>query len=186
MTHSTCLNPSSVARLPPVLPARDSSEPKYDRAPDDWYAPMPALNATTGIPVAIAFFTTGSMAGGSGRVTAMPSTLLSIALWISVASLPESGSDEYLRVTLSFAAAAWAPLRMMSQNVSPGAAWVAIAMVICGGLALPPATPPLFCSDFLPPLLLQPAAATARPATSAMAASRLTCLDICIASGQCD
>src|SRR5689334_15831602 len=111
MTHSTCLNPSSEARLPPVFPARVSSEPKYDRAPEDWYAPMPALNATTGIPAAMAFFTAGSRAGGSGRVTARPSTLLSIALWIRLAWLAEVGSDEYLRVTLSFAAAAWAPLR---------------------------------------------------------------------------
>src|SRR5438270_1535518 len=141
MTHSTCLNPSSAVRLPPVLPARLSSEPKYDRAPDDWYAPMPALNATTGMPAAIAFLTTGSSAGGSGRVTASPSTLLSIARWIRLALLAEVGSDEYLSVTLSLPAAAWAPLRMMSQNVSPGAAWVTIAKVICGVLALPPDTP---------------------------------------------
>ena len=40
-----------------------------------------------------------------------------------------SGSLEYLSVTLSLAAAAVAPARMMSQNVSPGAAWVIIAIV---------------------------------------------------------
>ena len=83
---------------------------------------MPALNATTGMPAAIAFRTAPASAGGSGRVTAMPSTLLSIALWIRVACLPESGSAEYFRSTLSLLAAAWAPLRMMSQKVSPGRA----------------------------------------------------------------
>ena len=50
----------------------------------------------------------------------MASTLASIALWIRVACLPESGSDEYWNLTLSLAAAASAPLRMMSQKVSPG------------------------------------------------------------------
>jgi hypothetical protein len=52
---------------------------------------MPALNATTGMPAAMAFFTAGAMAGGSGSVTAMPSTLLSMALWMSVACLPSRG-----------------------------------------------------------------------------------------------
>src|ERR671937_3057992 len=100
---------------------------------------MPALNATTGIPAASAFFTAGSSAGGSGRVTAMPSTLLSMALWIRFAWLPDVGSDEYLSVTLSFAEAALAPFRMMSQNVSPGAAWVTMANVMCGVFAVPAA-----------------------------------------------
>src|SRR5919202_840812 len=98
---------------------------------------MPALNATTGMPACSAFLIAGIKAGGSGMVTASPSTLLSIADWIRLACLPESGSDEYLNVTLSLAAAAWAPLRMMSQNVSPGAPWVTMAMVMFGVLALP-------------------------------------------------
>src|ERR671937_370724 len=98
---------------------------------------MPSLRATAGMPAAMAFFTVGASAGGSGRGTAMPSTFLSMALWIRVACLPESGSEEYLSVTLSLAAAAWAPLRMMSQKVSLGAPWVTIAMVIFGVLALP-------------------------------------------------
>ena len=60
-------------------------------------------------------------AGGSGMVTAMPSTLASIALWINVACFAEVGSAEYWNLTLSLAEAASAPLRMMSQKVSPGA-----------------------------------------------------------------
>src|SRR5918911_3593980 len=117
---------------------------------------MPALNATTGMPAAIAFLIVGTSAGGSGMVTAMPSTLLSIADWISVACLPESGSEEYFRVTLSFADADCAPLRMMSQNVSPGAAWVIMAIVMAGVFALPAAAPGLLCSSaFLPPEPLQ-------------------------------
>src|SRR5215211_2943149 len=98
---------------------------------------MPALKATTGMPASMAFWTAGAIAGGSGRVTAMASTLASIALWIRVACLPESGSAEYWNLTLSLAAAASAPLRMMSQKVSPGAPWVIMATVISGVFALP-------------------------------------------------
>jgi hypothetical protein len=36
---------------------------------------------------------------------------------------------EYLKAMLSLAAAARAPCRMMSQNVSPGEAWVIMATV---------------------------------------------------------
>src|SRR5512132_3046808 len=81
---------------------------------------MPALKATTGMPASTAFFTAGASVAGVGRVTAMPSTLASIALWIRVACLLASGSAEYWNLMLSLAAAAWAPLRMMSQKVSPG------------------------------------------------------------------
>ena len=84
---------------------------------------------TTGIPAALACLTDGQMAAGAGSVTAMPLTLLLMASWISWACLVGSGSLEYLSVTLSLAAAAVAPARMMSQNVSPGAAWVIIAIV---------------------------------------------------------
>src|SRR6266498_5272444 len=126
---------------------------------------MPALKATTGMPAAMAFLTAGASAGGSGRVTAMPSTLLSIALWIRLAWLPEDGSDEYLRVTLSLAAAALAPFWMMSQNVSPGAPWVTMAMVRCGVLAVA-----VLSADFLPPLLEH--AATRRITAASNAISR--------------
>src|SRR3954467_10603621 len=119
---------------------------------------MPALNATTGIPAAIAFFTAGAIAGGSGNVTAIPSTLESIADWIRFAWLPDAGSDEYFNVTLSLAAAAAAPLRIMSQNVSPGAPCVTIAIVIFGVFALPAAAPPAPpVSAFFPPVLLHAA-----------------------------
>src|SRR3954447_10633243 len=97
----------------------------------------PALNIVTGMPAAIAFLIVAPRAPVFGSVTAMPSTFLSIAAWISWACLDASGSLEYCSVTLSFADAASAPLRMMSQNVSPGAWWVVIAMVIWGVLALP-------------------------------------------------
>src|SRR6266545_4036064 len=143
---------------------------------------MPALNATTGMPAAMAFFTAGMSAGGSGSVTAMPSTLLSMALWIRLAWLPDDASDEYLKVTLSFAEAASAPLRMMSQNVSPGAPWVTMAIVMRGVVALPAETPPVSSSDFLPPVLLHAAPASARIAISAVPAARLLDLNMCSAS----
>src|SRR3954469_16018771 len=125
---------------------------------------MPALNATTGMPAASAFLIAGSIAGGSGIVTAIPSTLESIADWIRLAWLPEDGSDEYLNSTLSFPDAAVAPLRMMSQNVSPGAPCVTIAIVSFGVLALPAAAPPAApVSAALAPELLHPVGAPARP-----------------------
>ena len=58
-----------------------------------------------------------------GLVTAMPSTFLSIAAWMSCACSVASGSLAYSSLTPSFADAASAPLRMMSQKVSPGAWW---------------------------------------------------------------
>ena len=71
----------------------------------------------------------GHSAVGLGSVTAMPLTWLLIASVISWACWVGSGLAEYLSVTLSLAAAAVAPARMMSQNVSPGLAWVIIAIV---------------------------------------------------------
>ena len=134
---------------------------------------MPALKATTGMPASIAFRTAGAIAGGSGRVTAMASTLASIALWIRVACLPESGSDEYWNLTLSLAAAASAPLRMMSQKVSPGAPWVIMATVISGVFACPALAPAAGASSCLPPVSLQAAAASI---SSASSATRIGCL----------
>src|SRR5260370_200633 len=66
---------------------------------------------------------------------------------------------------LSLAAAAAAPALMMSQNVSPGEAWVIMAIVYRGVLAWPAAGPLDCCAAFLPPLLLQ-AATTSRTAAS--------------------
>ena len=134
---------------------------------------MPALKATTGMPASMAFCTAGAIAGGSGRVTAMPSTLASIALWIRVACLPESGSAEYWNLTLSLAAAASAPLRMMSQKVSPGAPWVIMATVISGVFAWPALAPAAGASSCLPPVSLQAAAASSSTASSA---TRIGCL----------
>src|SRR5439155_17682617 len=115
---------------------------------------------------------------GSGIVTAIPSTLLSIALWMRFAWLPDDGSDEYFRSTLSFAAAAFAPFWMMSQNVSPGAPCVTIAIVIRGVSAFPAPIFALPSSAFLPPPLLHAPAITARLTTSAAPRSRLPDLNI--------
>ncbi|GAA2279479.1 hypothetical protein GCM10010234_15240 [Streptomyces hawaiiensis] len=78
---------------------------------------------------------------------------------------------------LSFAAAAWAPLRIRSQNVSPGAAWVTRATVIRGVVALPAAASVPPASDFFPPEPLeQPAASRAPTATAVVRAAALWCL----------
>src|SRR4051794_1781145 len=66
---------------------------------------------------------------------------------------------------LSLAAAAWAPLRTVSQKVSPGAACVIIATVIRGVEALPAEMSFPASSAFLPPELLE------HPATSRAAAA---------------
>ena len=99
------------------------------RAPYCWYLSMPELNTTPGMPAWVAFCSAGPTASGLASVTAMPSTLLSMAFWISVACLPESGSLEYLRSMPCCLAACSAPARIRSQNVEPGASWVTIAIV---------------------------------------------------------
>src|SRR3954468_23500476 len=58
---------------------------------------------------------------------------------------------------------------MMSQKVSPGAPWVTMATVMRAVFALPAPTPAAPSSAFFPPLPLQPAIASARPATKATA-----------------
>src|SRR4051812_35203751 len=149
---------------PTVCPARSSSEPKYIRAPYCLYWSKPALNATTGIPAVAAAWAAGPMASGEGSVVAMPSTLLSTAFWIRVACLPASGSLEYFSVTLRFLAAASAPLRILSQNVSPGDSCVTIAVVYsCPG-------PRVFGA---PPGRWRPGRAPPRTATTASVRSDL-------------
>src|SRR3954462_4751584 len=79
-----------------------------------------------------------------------------------------------MSLTLSLAAAAWAPLRTMSQKVSPGDWWVTSAMVIRGVEALPAEAPSALSSDFLPPELLeQPASVRAAAAARATAGANL-------------
>src|SRR3954468_11354595 len=127
----------------------------------------PALNIVTGMPAAIAFLIVAPRAPVFGSVTAMPSTFLSIAAWISCACFDASASLEYCSFTLSFAEAASAPLRMMSQNVSPGAWWVIMATVICGVLALPALLAAEASVAFLPPDDEQAASPVAATASTA-------------------
>src|SRR5207245_10670390 len=128
-THRTCLAAALAIRWPAAMPAIVSSWPKYSIAPHCCQLAKPALNMTTGIPADTACLIVGHSAPGLGSVTAMPLTWLLIALVISAACLVGSGSEEYLSVMLSLAAAAFAPLRILSQKVSPGAAWVIMATV---------------------------------------------------------
>src|ERR671926_465635 len=90
---------------------------------------------------------------------------------MSWACFDASGSLEYCRVTLSFAAAASAPLRMMSQNVSPGDWCVIIAIVICGVFAFP-APAALVCVACRPPPDEQAATRTT-PASATAGVPRL-------------
>src|ERR1700750_239383 len=128
-THRTCLSPALAIRWPAAMPAIVSSWPKYSRAPQSCQLAKPALNMTTGIPAATACLIVGHSAPGLGSVTAMPLTWLLIAAVISAACLVGSSLLEYLSVTLSLDAAAFAPLRILSQKVSPGEAWVIMAIV---------------------------------------------------------
>ena len=120
MMHSA-LPPGASAAIfcPAVFPARVSSEPKYIFAPASLYWSMPWLNATTGIPAATAFFTTGTTASALDRVTAMPETFESIAFCTSVACSGPFSLFEYCRVIPWAFAASCAPARILSQNVSP-------------------------------------------------------------------
>ncbi len=75
---------------------------------------------------------------------------------------------------LSLAAAASAPLRTVSQKVSPGAWWVTRATVIRGVVALPAEAFAAPSSDFLPPELLeQPARVRAAAAATATTGANL-------------
>jgi hypothetical protein len=120
------------------------------------------------MPAAMAFWTTGVSAAGLGRVTAMPLTLLSMAFWMNVVCWGISIELEYLRSTLSFAAASSAPFWIWAQNASPGGAWVTMAMVRRG--MSPPPGAAFFCA---PPWLLHAAVAASIPATSPMRTRRL-------------
>src|SRR5690348_7572248 len=73
---------------------------------------------------------------------------------------------------LSFFAAASAPLRIRSQNESPGTSCVIIAMVARGVSAVPPLIPPPFSCGF-PPVFEQDAIPTTSTLAPAIAASRL-------------
>ena len=94
ITQSTFLPPSWAIRCPAVWPARFSSDPKYIDAPVSPYWSMPELKATTGIFAATADCTEDFRASGVASVVAIPLTLESTALWISVACLLGSGSLE--------------------------------------------------------------------------------------------
>src|ERR1051325_9063670 len=83
---------------------------------------------------------------------------------------------------LSLAAAAWAPLRMRSQKVSPGEAWVPMATVMRGVVALPAEASAVPSSDFLPPELLeQPAVIRVPVRTTAARAAARWCLCMSLA-----
>ena len=90
---------------------------------------MPWLNTTTGIFASAAFLDTGMTASALDRVTAMPSTLESMAFCTRVACSGPFSLLEYLRVMPWDFAAASAPARILSQNVSPACSWVTIAIV---------------------------------------------------------
>ena len=87
------------------------------------------MNATTGMPAATAFCDTGITCGAFERVSAMPSTLESMAFCTSVAFSGPFGLLEYFRSMPCVAAASLAPARILSQNVSPACSWVIIAIV---------------------------------------------------------
>ena len=84
--------PAAASRLPAADPATVSSDPKYSIPPHCCQLLMPALNMTTGMPAALAFWIAGHSAPGTGSVTAMPSTWLLIASWIRLACFVGSGS----------------------------------------------------------------------------------------------
>src|SRR3981081_4126956 len=71
---------------------------------------------------------------------------------------------------LSFLAAVSAPLRIRSQNESPGTSWVIIAIVARGVPPAPPPLPPPFCCGF-PPVLEHDAIPNASTLAPAIAAS---------------
>lgn len=117
------------------------------------------------MPPSAAFLTFAFIASGFASVTAIPSTFWSIAVCTRFAWSAPSGAPVYWSSTLSLAAAASAPLRTRSQNVSPCLAWVMNAIFIRGVSATLPDDPLAFSSSCLPPEELQaPSAATSTSA----------------------
>ena len=86
--------PAAASRLPAATPAMLSSCPKYDMPPHCCQLATPALNMTTGMPAARAFWIVGHSAWGFGSVTAMPLTWALTASWIRAACLVGSSSLE--------------------------------------------------------------------------------------------
>ena len=74
---------------------------------------------------------------------------------------------------LSFFAAVSAPLRMRSQNESPGTSWVIMATVMRGVSTLPPPPIPFPDSEGFPPVDEHDTIPTASTPAPASAASRL-------------
>src|SRR3978361_1119528 len=123
------------------------------------------------MPAALAFKIVGRRASGLGVIPAIPSTLASIAAWISVACLVTSPSPEYSKSTLSLAAAAFAPLMMVSKNASPAGAWLIIAIFMGGVVAAGPAPELSLLLGAAPPPL-HAAVITSRAAIGAVIQTR--------------
>ncbi len=90
-----------------------------------------------------------------------------MAFWMNVDCSLMLIEPEYLKSTLSLAAASWAPFWIWSQKTSPGGAWVTMAIVrrgtsVAAGAAL--------CA---PPWLLHAAVAISRPAATPTTTWRL-------------
>ena len=81
------------------------------------------------MPAATAFCDTGITCAALDRVSAMPSTLESMAFCTSVAFSGPFWLLEYFRSMPCVAAASSAPARILSQNVSPACSWVIMAIV---------------------------------------------------------
>ena len=166
------LAPSFCRRSPAATPASFSSWPKYSCTPIAFQLSKPELKATTGMFLALAALTAGAMASGLASVRAIPLTPLSIAVCTRLAWFGASGSLEYRSSMLSLSAAAWAPLRIRSQNESPGTSWVIIATVARGVLACPAPIPPPVSSG-LPPVEEHDAIPSTSTLAPPIAASRL-------------
>src|SRR6478752_4259981 len=127
---------------------------------------------TTGMPASTAFLIGSVSAAGSGMLTAMPSTLLSMAFWIRLACSGIDPEPLYLNSTLSLVAASVAPFWMTSKKVSPAGAWLIIAKVYCGVSTVPPPLAAPLAGVSLaaaPPLLLHAAVISSRPAAAPIA-----------------
>ena len=129
---------------------------------------IPEFTATTGIPAATALCTAGAMTAGSASVTAIPATFPLTADRTRLAWAAASGSWEYCRSRSSLAAAASAPRRTRSQNVSPGAWWVISATVARGA-------PPLCALDVV---VVAPRSPPEHAATAIISTERMYAKDI--------
>ena len=156
MTQIGCLKFSAASRVPTASPASFSFEPKWVNAPscvETILAGVEADHRDAGVGGLLQGVLEGIRLGERDR-DAVDLLVDGLLDELGLAAGFGVGRVEELDIVLRRAASS-APLRTMSQKVSPAAAWVIIAILIRGVVATCPPPAALPVSAGLPPVLEQ-------------------------------